>query len=224
MANHPYRTVIALIAAAALVFVGELAIGDFGLDFGAIPVSIRDAWNALKNGRFDLAVAKDLSRLVTAIFLHANAEHLLLNMVFLWTFGALVTRHLGPWVLLSSVFLCGVCGNILQTCLNPNSPIPIVGASGAISGLGAIYLGLALRWQLPWPDIWPISHPIPPLQLGAVAIIGAAMDMYMVNDRTAHIAFGAHLGGFFSGLAIAGLITTLYPTIQSYRRPRRQRR
>jgi membrane associated rhomboid family serine protease len=224
MANHPYRVLITLIAAAALVFAWERASkSDFGKEYGTIPTEIRDAADALRNGQFTPPVGRTLSRLVSSLFVHGDAQHVTLNMIFLWTFGVLSTQHLGSWITLAAFFITGVCGNLLQTGLNLNSSVPIIGASGAVSGLEGIYLGLALRWQLRWPDVWPIARPIPPMQLGAFAILGFAYDVYLLANRTPGIAFGAHIGGFLAGLASAGLITTLYPTIQSYHQPRRRR-
>ena len=99
-----------------------------------------------------------------------------------------------------------------QVCLNQHSDIPIIGASGAVCGLEGVYLTLALRWPLRWPDVWPIAHPIPPLQLGLFAALGAALDIYSLTSGAERIAYGAHVGGFLSGLVIATVITQIFPT------------
>ena len=161
------------------------------------------AWTGLLAGQWSLTIVGVLSTLLTALFLHGDIEHLLYNMVFLWAFGSLTSGHLGKWWALGLFFVCGACGNMVQTCMNPNSPIPIIGASGAICGFEGIYLGLAMRWQLPWPDVWPLAHPIPPMQLVAFAVIGVLLDAYSLMNFEQRIAYGAHLGGFLSGVAIA---------------------
>jgi membrane associated rhomboid family serine protease len=95
---------------------------------------------------------------------------------------------------------------------------PIIGASGAICGFEGIYFGLILRWQLPWPEVWPLAYAVPPIQLGAFAVLGFLMDTYFLANHGKGIAYGAHAGGFVSGLLIAALITTIYPTLGSYER------
>jgi len=144
-------------------------------------------------------------------------------MVFLWTFGYLTSQILGQRSALAVFFLTGVCGNIVQIWLNASSPAPIIGASGAVCGFEGVYLGLALRWQLPWPDVWPLAHPVPPLQLGAFAVLGFVGDMLLMANHDEHIAYGAHLGGFLSGVAIAAVITTVYPTLVAYERAGRKK-
>jgi membrane associated rhomboid family serine protease len=109
---------------------------------------------------------------------------------------------------------------MVQAWLNSDSPIPILGASGAVCGFEGVYLGLALRWQLPDPDVWPLAFPVPPLQLGAFAVLGFVGDMYFLANQGQGVAYGAHVGGFLSGLAIAAMITTVYPSLHDYERAR----
>jgi membrane associated rhomboid family serine protease len=221
----PYRhaSIFALIIVAGVVFALERNNAtSFAEDFGAIPALIADAGRQIVAGEFSAAAVGQLSRLVSAMFLHGDAQHLVYNMVFLWTFGYLASQVLGPWMALAIFFLSGICGNIVQVSLNLDSPVPIIGASGAIAGLAGAYFALALGWQLPWPDVWPLAHPIPPLQLGAIAVIGFIGDIYLLaNHHDQQIAYGAHIGGFMCGLAIAAVTTTVYPTKSIYDRGRR---
>ena len=80
-----------------------------------------------------------------------------------------------------------------------------------------MYLGLALRWHLPDPHVWPLAHPIPPLQLGAFAVVGFFFDAYSLMNHNQGVAYGAHIGGLLSGLALAAVITTFYPTLKAWR-------
>jgi membrane associated rhomboid family serine protease len=218
-----HLSILGLIAVAAVVFLFEQT-RDVPLSqtYGATPSLVHRAWAALADGRMSALVAQAFSRLVTALFLHGDIEHILYNMVFLWAFGYLVSQHLGQWWALAVFFVCGVCGNIVQVLLNADSMAPIIGASGAVCGFEGVYLGLALRWQLPDPDVWPLAHPIPPLQLAAFAAIGLLGDLYFLTDQTQGIAYGAHVGGFLSGLAIAAVVTTVYPTLAAYERAARK--
>ncbi len=214
-----------IIAVAVLVFaVEQVRKTSFAESGGTIPTQVRAAAGDLRAGRFDLAEAKTFSTLVTSIFLHADVEHILFNMVFLWTFGILTSEVLGQWRALAAFLVCGIGGAIVHVCLNPDSSVPMIGASGAISGFEGLYLGLALRWQLPWAEVWPLAHPVPPLQLGAFAVVGFVGDLLLFANHEQHIAYGAHLGGFLSGVAIAAVITTVYPTHSAYQRASRRKR
>jgi membrane associated rhomboid family serine protease len=209
---NPYRhvTIFALIAAAVIVFLVERRReARFADDFGAVPAIVVPAFRALLDGDVSRPVVQALSRTLSALFVHGDAQHLLFNMVFLWTFGFLASEILGQWQALLIFFICGVCGNALQIWLEQNSPSPIIGASGAICGFEGVYLGLAVSWKLPWPSVWPLAHPIPPLQLATFAVLGFLGDVYFLSEQRQGIAYGAHIGGFLSGLAIAALITTL---------------
>lgn len=214
----PHPTIVALIAAATIVFLFEAAFApNLGLDYGVVPSKLASAWNDLITG----GGAKDFAVFLTAVwalFLHSGVEHILLNMVFLWVFGTLVSEQLGKWWAVAVFFVTGVCGNIVQVCLNLQSDIPIVGASGAVCGLEGVYLGLSLRWPLRWPDVWPLAHPIPPGQLAIFAALGAAFDIYSLANGSPGIAYGAHVGGFISGLLIAAAITQVFQTDTSFAR------
>jgi membrane associated rhomboid family serine protease len=223
MRVYRHFSILAIIAVTALVFLYEQGSEvPLSQTYGAIPSLIHRAWAALADGWMSALIAQSFSRLVTALFLHGDIEHILYNMVFLWAFGFLTSQHLGQWWALAVFFVCGVCGNIVQVLLNADSMAPIIGASGAVCGFEGVYLGLALRWQLPDPDVWPLAQPVPPLQLGAFAVIGFVGDMYFLTDHAQGIAYGAHVGGFLAGLAIAAIVTTIYPTAAAYQRSGRR--
>jgi membrane associated rhomboid family serine protease len=222
MNAYRHLTIFSIIAVAALVFVFETAQDSrFAENYGVVPSIIVPAVRAVAGGDLSISTVRPFLRLFSALLLHGDIEHLLLNMVFLWTFGYLTSQLLGQWRALALFVICGVCGNIAQIWLDPESQIPIIGASGAVCGLGGVYFGLALRWQLPWPDVWPLAHPIPPLQLGAFALVGFLADVYFLANQGQQIAYGAHAGGFLSGLAIAAFVTALYPDHADFRRSRK---
>jgi membrane associated rhomboid family serine protease len=70
---------------------------------------------------------------------------------------------------------------------------------------------------MPDAEVWPLAHPVPPLQVGAFALVGFVGDMVLLANHDQSIAYGAHLGGLLTGVVIAAAITTIYPTIDSYR-------
>jgi membrane associated rhomboid family serine protease len=224
---NPYRhlAIFALIVLCAAVFAAEqLQQTSWSIEFGAMPAAIVPAYHELISGGWTLAMWRNLSRLVTAVFLHADFMHIGYNMVFLWTFGYLTSQVLGQWRTLAIFLLCGISGNILQVWFNADSPVSIIGASGAISGLAGVYLGLAVQWRLPDAEVWPLAHPVPPMQVAAFAIFGFIGDILLLARHEQQIAYGAHLGGLLAGVAIAATITTIYPSIDAYRRMLRKSR
>jgi rhomboid family protein len=212
-----------IIALCGLVFAAErVRDTSFAPEAGAVPTRIRAAASSLLAGHFGLDETQALATLVSCQFLHGDPEHILYNMVFLYAFGILTSDLLGQWRTLAIFLVTGICGGILHVALNPDSSAPMIGASGAISGLVGTYLGLALRWQLPDADVWPIAYPVPPVQLGCVGVVGFLGDLLLFANHDQHIAYGAHLGGFLSGLLVAAIITTIYPTPYAYDRSRRK--
>jgi membrane associated rhomboid family serine protease len=208
---------LGIIAVAGIVFAIERS-GEtsFAENHGAVPAVIVPAVQGLAGGDVTVSNVRPLARLVTALFLHGDPEHLIYNLVFLWTFGSLTSQFLGQWWGLVVFLVCGMGGNVAQIGIEPDSPVPIIGASGAICGFEGVYLGLALRWQLPWPTVWPLAHAVPPLQLGAFALIGFVGDVYLLANRGQEIAYGAHIGGLLCGIAIAAVVTTVYPSLAAY--------
>lgn len=181
------------------------------LEYAAIPERILASIHWLRIEGPAWENIEPLLTLFSATFLHGSETHLGNNMLFLWIFGSLIERHLGAVWLVMLYLICGAAGNLAQIYLEPGSQVPIIGASGAIAGLEAIYLVLALRWELSWPHVWPMARPIPPGQLAAVAVVGFVLDVVSLGDRVSHVAYGAHVGGFFSGIAVALLLTSLVP-------------
>lgn len=224
---NPYRhlAILALIGLCAIVFSAEqIRQATWSENLGAVPAAIVPAYQELIGGHWSLSMWRNLSRLITALFLHADAVHIGYNMVFLWAFGYLTSQVLGQWRTLAVFLLCGVSGNMLQIWFDAASPVPIIGASGAISGLAGVYLGLAVQWQLPYAEVWPLAHPVPPMQIAAFAILGFVGDIMLLARHDQQIAYGAHLGGLLTGVIIAALITTIYPSLEAYHRTSRSRR
>ena len=74
-------------------------------------------------------------------------------------------------------------------------------------GFEGLYLGMAVRWRLPDPHVFPIARPIPPINLGILTAVGISFDFYRLMEHSeANIAYGAHLGGFMMGLFLACFI------------------
>ena len=127
-------------------------------------------------------------------------------MLYFWIFGALIVELLGwRWMLL--IFgVTAVGASISHGILNRGDLIPMLGASGALMGLEGAYLGLATRWTLPNPHVWPLARPIPPAHLALLAVIGVSFDYFAIMNREdMGIAYGAHVGGFTVRLLLAAI-------------------
>jgi len=209
--RHP--TLIAIIAVAVAVFL-LTAVGAFSmnLEYAVVPIQVIQAWEAVTAGDVGGDTPSVLLTMVTALFLHGSPSHVIMNMALLWMFGSQTSLFLGKWWALGLFFVCGIGGFVLHVILNRDSDIPCIGASGAVMGFEGIYLGLILQWRLPWPDVWPLAHPVPPQQLGIFAAIGIGFDFWGLTQTGQSVAFGAHIGGFVTGLVIAIVITQIYPS------------
>jgi membrane associated rhomboid family serine protease len=127
--------------------------------------------------------------LLTSIFVHDNIWHILTNMITLYFFGSFLSRLIGSARFLVVYFLAGVMGSIAYVLLWPSASL-VVGASGAIFGLGGVMTVLAPKLRV---FIFPIPAPLPLW----VAIIGG----FVIISFLPGIAWQAHLGGLVTGLA-----------------------
>jgi membrane associated rhomboid family serine protease len=150
--------------------------------------------------------------LITSMFLHGGWLHLFSNMLALYIFGDNIEDRLGSVPYLVFYLICGVIAGLVHIVFNLTSPIPSIGASGAISGVLAAYLVLFPRAQvitlvplffLPWfveiPAVifigfWFISQ----LLNGVLTIVAGAQAF-------GGVGWWAHVGGFLAGLVLIGL-------------------
>ncbi len=174
-----------------------------------VPAQVVASWDALRAGSFSAGGLFAFVPLLGYAFLHGGLEHLLFNMVFLWMFAALAAELLGwRWMLFAFAFTA-ICGGVCHTALNPGEFIPMLGASGAVTGFEGLYLGMAVRWHLPDPHVWPMSRPIPPGQLATLGVFGLVMDFMGFMGGTLGVAYGAHLGGFIGGMVLGAAVVPM---------------
>ena len=183
---------------------------EWYVKYMAVPGQITESWEQLKAGDFSFENLKRFGTLTSCEFLHASPEHIVYNMLFLWIFAALATELLGHrWMFVIFLFT-GFTGSIFHTMLNPGDFTPMLGASGGVMGFEGAYLGLAMRWHLPDPHIWPMSRPVPPGQLALVGVAGVVIDYTsLMSHAPGNIAYGAHLGGFVGGLVLTSLFAPM---------------
>jgi rhomboid family protein len=192
------RATIALILANAVIFTLEMLIGPArgealwaGLGFTpdemfAPGVLDPQTWHA-----------PALITLLTHTFLHQNIWHLAGNMLFLWMFGDTVEDALGSPRFVFFYVLAGAAAALCEGLFGPNPDLPLIGASGAISGCIGAYLLL-----YPRSKIWILLFFRVPLPLPAYAVVGiwvATQIAYAVSGLDSDTAWFAHLGGFAAG-------------------------
>ncbi len=198
-----------LVGLNVLVFVAQMVLPE-SLWFGwmCVPVDVVAAWEGLSAGRFSPATAQSFATLLTYAFMHGDIEHLLFNLLYLWIFGFLAGELLGQrWVLLLYL-LTALGGGIIFVIFNGDSPIPMLGASGAVLGFQGAYLGLAVRSRLPDAFVWPLANPVSPFHLGIFAVIGVVLDLSgTINPGTSNTAFATHLGGFLTGVFLTSFVS-----------------
>ncbi len=187
---------ILLIAVNLLVFLFEYSLGPRTLNafveyYGLVPDHFQ------------------LSRVFTAMFLHAGWMHVLGNMLFLWVFGQKIEDLLGHGKYLVFYLLCGIVAALGQTVADPYSTIPMVGASGAIAGVMGAYLIKFPRARiltLVFIVFFVTTIEIPaPIMLGfwfVTQLFNGLGSIARTHVSQGGTAFFAHIGGFVAGMAL----------------------
>jgi membrane associated rhomboid family serine protease len=172
-------------------------------EFGVVPDRVLDG-HAPQN---DACVLRNeeqgrLVSLVTHQFIHGGWFHLFGNMLFLWIFGNNVEDRLGRMRFLPFFLLCGIVAALGQALTNPESTVPLIGASGAISGVLGAYFVL-----FPRARVLTIVGIIP-LRLPAWIVLGAyiALQFLYIGGQSqageGGVAYWAHVFGFVTGAAL----------------------
>jgi membrane associated rhomboid family serine protease len=160
----------------------------------------------------------------TSMFLHGGILHLAGNMLYLWIFGNNVEDAMGHLKFLIFYLVCGACAALTLAYIDPDSHVPMVGASGAISGVLAAYVLLHPRAHV--TVIVPLGIIIYPFTISAIWVVGLWFLMQLINAAFSDpgqpgVAWWAHVGGFAAGLALTPILkssgTRLFGT--AYRGP-----
>lgn len=188
------------------VFLWQLSLGQEAgqqmvLSLGVIPSVL------LNNAQLPagaLSIPAELT-IITSMFMHGGFMHLAGNMLYLWIFGNNVEDSMGHIKFIVFYFLCGIAAVFGQVIQNPDSTIPMIGASGAISGvLGAyllIYPKARVLVVIPL-GLYPLLLRLPAmLVLGVWFVIQIASSL-MSNPEEGGVAWYAHIGGFVAGMIL----------------------
>ena len=157
-------------------------------------------------GHGGVAVAVAVFPMFTSMFLHREWLHVIGNMGVLWIFGDNIEDQLGHFSYLAFYLVCGFGAAILHVLLNWGSPIPTIGASGAIAGvMGAYFLSYPrIRGSMFLPPIFYFARWV---VMGCWIVMqffsGAAASVaYARQGGSGGIAFWAHVGGFVVGMVL----------------------
>ena len=150
----------------------------------------------------DLAQVAPVLTLVTYQFLHGGVLHLAFNMLFAWVFADNVEDALGHGRFLLFWLVCGAVAGIVHAIAEPGSIVPMIGASGAISGILGAYAVLYPRAR-----ILVLAFGVVPIRLPALVTIAAwfLQDLIWATAGTSgreDVALWAHIGGFVAGAAL----------------------
>lgn len=153
---------------------------------------------------------RQVSNVLTSMFLHGSWMHLLGNMWFLWLFGNNIEDAMTRPRFLAFYLLCGLAAALAQVAADPSSGVPMVGASGAISGVMGAYLVLFPRVRV--YTLVPLGVFLTSIALPAwmMLIYWAVLQFFggvtsIVAHETGGVAFWAHLGGFLAGAILVKL-------------------
>lgn len=145
----------------------------------------------------------------TSMFMHGGWLHIIGNMWFLAIFGDNVEDVMGPFKFILFYLLCGIAAEIFQVIANPASPIPMVGASGAIGGVMGAYAVLFPRAPvhlLVFFGIFFTRIVVPAyLMLGYWFALQFFGGFFSLGSASGGVAFWAHTGGFIAGIALLKL-------------------
>lgn len=146
---------------------------------------------------------------VTSMFLHGSWMHLIGNMWFLWIFGNNIEDSMGRLRFLLFYLVCGLAAGVAHIVSTPGSPVPTVGASGAISGVMGAYLVLYPRARIFTLFVFVFIVRVFPLPawliLGEWFLVQLLSSMADPLRGAGGVAFWAHIGGFVAGVALVKL-------------------
>jgi len=184
---------------------GRAAAEAFIFEFGATPCRLTGSCD---RGDFPSPYVT----IFTSMFLHGSPLHVASNMLYLWIFGDNVEDTLGHGRFLALYLLSGVGAAVAQTVTSPTSVIPMIGASGAVSGVLGAYLLL-----FPYATILTLvifGFFVRTVHIPAVIVLGFWIVLQLINGwltvsasamgrgETGGVAWFAHIGGFLAGMVL----------------------
>ena len=191
--NKSYiRLIILIICSLIFLFQSFGGINSFLIGyFGFKPVSLIDSSG--------IETFSPFLTIFTSMFMHGGWLHFLGNMLYLWIFADNVEDALGHKKFIIFYLFSGVCASLSQFIFDINSPIPMIGASGAIAGVLGAYFYLFPKAKvlvlIPFIIFFTIRVPA-----NILLLFWFFCQFININDEYSNIAWIAHIGGIISGL------------------------
>ncbi len=218
------RATVCLIGLNCLVFLYELQTGGLGVltgggsfeisvffyKWGFIPSELAQSRNyqLLLTGVDIASPIPTWATIFSSMFIHGGFLHLAGNMLFLWVFGSSIEHHLGPVRFLLLYLATGVTATLSHLAIDPQSQVPLIGASGAVSGVLGAYL-----MTFPHNRIRAliVMFLITVIEVRALWLLGGWFIWQLFQgltslglSSTVSVAFFAHVGGFLAGILAIG--------------------
>ncbi len=200
----------AIIAACVGVFIYQWMLPEqetlqFLYGFGMVPAELFGSDKHFAQP-FHVPGPPESATILTSMFLHGGIMHLAGNMLYLWIFGDNIEAAMGWLRFIVFYVVCGVAAAMAQALSDPGSVIPMVGASGAISGVLGAYLLLyprasvrVLIFIIPFVQVIRVPAMV---VLGFYFIMQVMFALFSTNGDGGGVAFWAHVGGFAAGMAL----------------------
>jgi membrane associated rhomboid family serine protease len=153
----------------------------------------------------DIALVPAWATVFTSMFMHGGWMHLIGNMLYLWIFGDNVEDSMGHGRFVVFYLLCGVAAVLAQALPDPSSTVPMVGASGAISGVLGAYLLLYPHARV--LVVIPLGFILQTMRIPAGLVLVLWFGLQLLSSAMAQpgqggVAFRAHIGGFVAGMIL----------------------
>ena len=214
--RRPALVTIAIVVACCVAFGWELGLQARGeaafeaaiADWGLVPGRLTAAWGA---GQI---LSGESFTLLTSQFLHGGWLHLLGNMLYLWIFGNNVEDRMGRVGFVVFYLVGGIVAGLAQVAIDPESPIPTIGASGAIAATLGAYLVFFPGARVTSLVFLGFFYQL--VRIPAAIVLGFWFILQLFDgigslgaDQTGGVAFFAHIGGFVFGAVVAWVMTRL---------------
>ena len=212
--NPSYSTpvvVYALIAVNVVVFLHQASLGRSGMDgffqlYAVIPRQLSASFNGIPINQ----PVPEILTLITSQFLHGGWMHIGGNMLFLWTFGDNIEHDLGHVKFLLFYLVCGALAGLAHWFFGMQSPVPTVGASGAIAGVMGAYIikypKAKILTLIPWLIFTTVRIPAVYF-LGFWFVQQAFSSVVSLGmPEAGGVAYWAHSGGFVFGAILAPML------------------
>jgi membrane associated rhomboid family serine protease len=211
--RRPAIVTYALIAGLIVVYVWQLTLGPGGNEaavyaLGFIPAVVFGL-DALPESLVWLPAPLTV---LTSMFLHGGIFHLAGNVLYLWIFGDNIEDRMGHGPFVAFYLICGAAAALAQALPDIGSRVPMIGASGAISGVLGAYAVLYPRARV--LVALPIFIVLYTARLPAIFVLGVwfvaqLVSSAMLASAEAGVAFRAHIGGFVAGVAFVSIFVRL---------------